>query len=316
MSRLLDDLLDVSRVTQNKVELRCRVLDLADVLEEVVAVFRPTMTARRLDFRVDVQDAPLRVDGDPARLQQVVVNLVNNSVKYTPDGGTIRLTVGRDGNHAVLSVRDSGVGIPREMLPHVFELFVQSDDSLDRSDGGLGVGLSLVKSIVELHGGSVSAHSAGHHQGSEFTVRLPLSADDLTRDEEPPSVTEGRFRVLLVEDNADSRDMLRMLLELQGHEVRVAADGAAGLESLLGQAPDVALVDIGLPGVDGYQVARAARERGLDGSTLLVALTGFGQVADQQRAIDAGFDLHVVKPFKPEDLDRIFAEATKHKRQA
>jgi two-component system CheB/CheR fusion protein len=321
MSRLLDDLLDVSRVTQNKIELRSRVLDLCQVIEEVEQVLRPTMGGRRLSFSCEVQDAPLAVEGDPARLQQTFVNLLNNAVKYTPEGGDIRVAARREGDEAVVTVRDSGVGIPADMLPHVFELFVQSDDSLDRSDGGLGVGLSLVQSIVEMHGGTVTAHSDGPGRGSEFVVRLPLAAADARPRDVPPSDSRPRngdaeaaakYRILVVEDNADSRSMLQMLLRLQGHEVSTAPDGVAGLEALLEQSPDLAFVDIGLPGLDGYQLARSARERGLSG-TLLVALTGFGQPADQRRALDAGFDLHVVKPFKMDDLDHIFAEAAQRK---
>jgi CheY-like chemotaxis protein len=239
-------------------------------------------------------------------LEQVVTNLLANAVKYTPAGGEITVSVRRDGDHAVLAVRDTGVGIRPELLPRVLDLFVQSDRSLERSGGGLGIGLSLVRQLVELHGGTVEAASAGPGRGSTFTVRLPVlaapaDADDAAR----PAVAGPPRRVLVIEDNDDAREMLRNLLRLFGHEVHEACDGAVGLEEARRLRPDAALIDIGLPGMDGYEVARRIRAD-LPGARL-VALTGYGQPEDRERALAAGFDVHLVKPVDPDQLQRLLA---------
>lgn len=315
MARLLDDLLDVSRITQNKIEVHKQHVDLRATAADAVEVVRPLVAARGQRLSVELADEPVPVFGDPARLQQIQVNLLNNAHKYTPAGGEIRLTIRREADEAVLTVSDTGEGIPVDMLNTIFDLFVQRPATLDRSNGGIGVGLTLVRTLVRLHQGTVQALSDGPGTGSRFVVRLPLCKDRTA----PPAPDSGpapplpassvpAARILIVEDNADSRQMLQTLLELDGHRVEVAEDGLKGLDALKRGEFDVALVDIGLPGLDGYQVARCARAELPDRRPLLVALTGYGQPSDRQAVLEAGFDEHLVKPLKPEELDRILAE--------
>ncbi len=310
MARLLDDLLDASRVTQNKIELRKRPLDLRAVVKEAADALRGLMASRGLAFELALESRPLYVDGDPVRLQQIHANLLNNAAKYTPRGGHVRLEVRREGGQVVTRVRDDGTGIPPAMLGSVFELFVQSSRTLDRSDGGLGVGLTLVRSLVAMHGGSVEAKSEGEGKGSEFVVRLPLaSAPPAEAVEQVPPLADrvGARRVAIVEDNADSREMMCHFLELAGFRCQSAGDGVAGLELIERIAPDVALVDVGLPGIDGFEIARRVRANPALDHTYLIAVTGYGQPSDRSRAVDAGFDAHVVKPVQPEGLVRLLA---------
>jgi signal transduction histidine kinase len=308
MSRLLDDLLDISRVTYDKIVLRKERLDLRAALAETVKANRPLVEEQGVQLRVEVAAVPLWVDADPTRLEQVLANLLNNAAKYTPSGGHINVTAKEEGGQAVVRVRDDGLGIPPEMLTHVFDLFLQVEASLDRSKGGLGIGLTLVRRLVELHGGGVSAHSTGRGQGSEFVVRLPL------RPGPSPAANAGvgelarkcsSRRVLLLEDNADARRMLRQLLECWGHEVEEVGDGVEGLARLRGGRVDVALVDIGLPGMNGYEVAAALRSGATLPRVFLIAVTGYGQPEDRQRALEAGFDAHLVKPVDLKELERI-----------
>jgi PAS domain S-box-containing protein len=290
LARIVDDLLDVSRVVAGKVVLRLQPVDLGDIARHVISV----------------HTTPTWISADPTRLEQVLTNLLANAVKYTPAGGEITVTVRRQGDQAILTVRDTGVGIRPELLPRVFDLFVQGDRSLERSAGGLGIGLTLVRQLVELHGGTVEAASAGPGRGSTFTVRLPiLAAPPESRDAARPAVPGPARRVLVVEDNDDAREMLRNLLHLFGHEVHEACDGAAGIELARRLRPDAALIDIGLPGIDGYEVAR--RIRGDVPAARLVALTGYGQPEDRERALAAGFDVHLVKPVDPEQLERLLS---------
>ncbi|MBA4066593.1 MAG: chemotaxis protein CheR [Isosphaera sp.] len=307
MARLLDDLLDVARIAQNKVEVRRAVFDLGgtvgDVLEEVRRVF----DERRVRLSVARPDGPLPVLGDPARLQQVQVNLLTNAAKYTPDGGEVWYALGAEGGEAVVRVRDSGVGMSADLLARAFDLFVQADDTLDRSGGGMGVGLTLVRAIVELHGGRVTANSDGPGKGSEFVVRLPLAAPAAAPVKAPVRAPRpaGARRVLVVEDDPDIRESLRAILALDGHEVVTAGDGPAALAVFdRGPPPDVALVDIGIPGMSGYDLARSIRAR-TDGPLRLVALTGYGRPGDREAAFAAGFDAHLTKPFHPRDLDTV-----------
>jgi CheY-like chemotaxis protein len=242
------------------------------------------------------------------RLEQIVRNLLDNALKYTPAGGDVRVGLRAEDGFAVLSVRDTGEGIAAELLPRIFDLFVQQPQPLARSRGGLGLGLALVKRLVELHGGSVAAHSEGPGQGSEFTVRLPLataapSADDAPK---PAARSDGRRRrVLVVEDNRDARESLRLLLELAGHDVETSEDGPDGLDKLRVFRPEVALIDVGLPGLDGYAMARMVRKTGDPSAVRLIALTGYGQPEDRRRALDAGFDVHVTKPIDPDRLEEL-----------
>lgn len=321
MRLLLDDLLDVSRVTQNKIVLRRQDCSLADVISEAMDTVQPIVAAREQRIEATGLDTTIRVDGDPARLQQVVINLLKNASKYSPSGSAIVLRLSCESGQAVVRVKDNGVGITPEMLDRVFDLFVQSDATLDRADGGMGVGLTLVKAIVELHGGTVTAASAGSNQGSQFTVRLPLltrvatlaKSVDQTRQSNhvlanattKVTTQPRRFRIAIVEDNADSRTTLQSLLELDGHEVRSAADGLQGIELIADWQPEVALIDIGLPGVDGFEVARHVRSKQNGEKTHLIALTGYGFPSDRDKALAAGFDAHLVKPLKRAELNSL-----------
>ncbi len=307
MSRLLDDLLDVTRVTQGKIELVLKPVDVHESIETVLTTVRNKVVERKQNLQVDVDPRPMMVHGDATRLQQIQANLLTNAIKYTPPGGKIWLRVFPERDDVVLSVRDTGEGIPADMLDCVFELFVQARATLDRSDGGMGVGLTLVKQLVELHGGTVSAHSGGQGQGTEFVVRLP--AYRAAKQEEQPDADSPREkhsgRILIVEDNADSRDMLKSLLEIYGYDVTAAADGLVGLDLLQNRDFDLALVDIGLPGIDGYELARTLRRDARHDGIRLVALTGYGADADRRAVKEAGFDDHLIKPLRREDLDTV-----------
>jgi two-component system CheB/CheR fusion protein len=311
MARLLDDLLEVSRVTQNKIELRRSVLDLRQIAAEAVEAVRSQAEEKGLQLRVDLDGEPLPVFGDPARLQQIQINLLNNAVKYTPQGGTVSLSAGRDQNQAVIRVKDDGDGIPPQMLDSVFDLFVQARHTLDHAKGGLGVGLTLVRALVEMHGGAVHARSDGDGAGSEFTVRLPLttladSPDTLQQSSlcAPPAGTT----VVLVEDNADSREMLCTMLAHAGLSCHGAEDGWVALRLIDEMSPEIVLLDVGLPGMDGLEVARRIRANGRHRDVRLIALTGYGQASDREATQRAGFDYHLVKPVQPEELLAVLAQ--------
>jgi PAS domain S-box-containing protein len=309
LTRLVDDLLEIARITQGRLELRRQPLALADVVGGAVDAAAPLMQARRHRFTASLPDAPLQMVGDAARLTQVVLNLLNNAAQYTPEGGRIELVLQRDGDEAVIRVRDDGIGLAAEHLPHIFDMFSQVQPALERTHGGLGVGLSLVKALAGLHGGSVGARSDGPGRGSEFELRLPLPAQPPAAVEPvaAPAGEEGpAWRVMVVDDNPDAAESLALLLELQGHEVRTAHDGPGAVALAREYRPGLAIVDIGLPGLSGYEVAR--RIRGQDGGAdmLLVALTGWGQAQDKQAALEAGFDRHLTKPVAPEQLDELF----------
>jgi PAS domain S-box-containing protein len=309
LTRLVDDLLDVARVTSGKIALRPVPLDLHALAGRCLDAL--AQAGRTGEHRVAVEGEPVAVRGDPARLEQVVSNLLDNALKYTPAGGEVRVRTARAGDDALLSVRDTGKGIRGDLLARVFDLFVQEPQALDRSRGGLGLGLTLVKRLVELHGGAVWAASAGPGLGSEFTLRLPALAEAGEPDAAagPPAAAGARRRrrVLVVEDSADARESLRLLLELAGHEVETSDDGRSGLQKLQSFRPDIALIDLGLPGIDGYTLARIARQTPQASPLRLVALTGYGQAEDQRRALDAGFDEHVTKPIDPARLDSLLA---------
>jgi signal transduction histidine kinase/ActR/RegA family two-component response regulator len=301
LARLVDDLLDVARVSSGRITLQKGPLDLAECVRRAVTALESSGRTRAHRLTVDVE--PAWLSGDESRLSQVVTNLVSNALKYTPEGGHVRVRTRAEGGHAVLEVTDTGVGLPPEVLPRVFDLFFQEDRSLDRSQGGLGVGLTLVKRLVELHGGTVAAASEGPSRGSTFTVRLPRG--EVAAAQASPAVAAapgtGR-RLLLVEDHTDSRHMVRQLLEADGHTVFEAEDGPSGLEKAREVRPDAVLLDIGLPGLDGYAVARTLRATAEGRGLLLIALTGYGLQEDRLRALQAGFDEHLVKPV---DLHRL-----------
>lgn len=310
LARLIDDLLDLSRVTAGKIVLQKRVVDLKDVAHRSLQSVQPIASAQGHEVTITTCPEAACVNGDPTRLEQVLTNLLTNAIKYTPSGGHIRLTVRTLNDQALVSVRDDGIGIAQEALQRVFEPFMQVDHSLDRSQGGLGLGLSLVRRLVEMHGGAVSANSAGLGKGSEFVVRLPriaASADPQPVESERPSTI--RRRVLLVEDGDDTRRVMQRLLHIWGHAVETARDGPEGVRKALELHPEVALIDIGLPGLSGYEVARQIRAQCQD-SIYLIALTGYGQAEDRERTAAAGFDLHLVKPVEPALLQQALIPPT------
>ncbi len=308
MVRLVDDLLDVSRITRNKLELRKEQIELAAVVQSAVETSGPLIQASRHRLTVSLPVEPIPLDADPTRLAQVLSNLLNNAAKYTEPGGSIWLTAERRGGEAVVSVKDTGVGIPADMLPRIFEMFTQVDPSLERAHGGLGIGLTLARRLVELHGGTVEVDSAGPGRGSELTVRLPVfetqpQAQAPQGTAGPGETTEAppRRRILVVDDNEDTADSLGLLLTLAGNEVRTAHDGLKAVEVAAAFRPAVVLLDIGLPKLNGYEAARRIRE--LQGKDVaLIAVTGWGQEEDKRQAKEAGFDFHLVKPLDPATL--------------
>ena len=310
--RLVDDLLDISRITQGKLRLTKEQVDLRAVVNHAAESARPFLDARKHDFSVALPMEPIWVQADPSRMEQVIVNLLNNAAKYTDVGGLIRMTVDREGDEAVIRVRDNGVGITPELLPHIFELFTQVDGSLGRSYGGLGIGLALASSLVEMHDGRLQASSSGLGTGCVFAIKLPILADPSTREAKTrlaPGVSAGRaLQVLIVEDNVDSGDTLSMLLRLYGHEVRVARSGETALKLASSALPDVVLLDIGLPGMDGYEVAKRLRDRPDFKNVVMCALTGYTpSESDRHRQTETGFDHYYVKPVDLAKLQELFA---------
>jgi two-component system, chemotaxis family, CheB/CheR fusion protein len=310
VSRLLEDLVDVSRVARRKIELRKECLDLRGVIADAVDVVRPQVDAARQKLVVKTAPTQIAVDGDPVRLQQILVNLLSNASKYSQADDSIELSAEIDESDVVICVRDHGIGLSAEMLEAVFEPFVQLQSSLDRAEGGLGLGLAIVDGLARLHGGSVRAESAGKGKGSEFVVRLPLSKSE-PKNRQSSTVTrnEGPLSILIIEDNADVRSMLKTLLEFAGHRVEIAGDGLQGIEMIENQHPDVALVDIGLPALNGYELARKIRANENCQDVFLVALTGYSQPSDRQRALSSGFDAHLAKPVDLEQLRQILGIA-------
>ncbi|MCM5679713.1 PAS domain S-box protein [Schlegelella sp. S2-27] len=311
MVRLIDDLLDVSRISRGKIKLRVARVELAAALRDAVETSRPLIEEAGHHLEVVLPDQALFVDADQTRLAQVVSNLLNNAAKYTETGGRIALQVRRDDNEAVVTVRDDGMGIAEPLLPRLFEMFSQGDRSIERAKGGLGIGLALVKRLVDMHGGSVEAHSAGPGLGSEFTVRLPLAplpSAGLAPVRHGPAGTAGRRRVLVVDDNKDAALSLAMMLQMLGNETRTAHDGVEALSVAAGFRPEVILLDIGMPRLNGYDTARQMRQEPWGRHVLLVALTGWGQEEDRRRSREAGFDHHLVKPVDPAALERLLHE--------
>jgi signal transduction histidine kinase/ActR/RegA family two-component response regulator len=304
-AQLLDDLLDVSRITRGLIKLRRSAIDARSAIAAAIEATRPVIDARTHTLAVVLPDTPLRLEADPTRLTQMVTNLLDNAAKYTNPGGHIELSAQHEGERVVIRVRDTGIGIPLDMHTRIFDLFTQGDVPIARPLGGLGLGLSLVRSLAQMHGGSVDVASEGPDRGSEFVIRLPAGKAENGAGTETASAPAARH-VLVIEDNADAREMLRLALELDGHRVETAADGTAGVEAALRSTPDLVLVDIGLPGLDGYAVARRLRAA-LGHRVTLVALTGYGQTEDRRRTSEAGFDAHLVKPVDPDVLSRALA---------
>jgi two-component system, sensor histidine kinase len=307
ISHLINDLLDVERVVSGKIRLQRRPIDMAEAVRRAVATFT---SDARLNRNIDVSTEPLWVDGDDVRLEQILTNILTNAVKYTPTGGRIRVALRAEGGDAVFSVEDAGFGISPELLPFIFDMYVQADRTVDRAQGGLGIGLTLVRRLVSLHGGTIVAASDGEGHGSRFTVRLKQIPSP--RKSPGLSIRTDRCarprRVLLIEDRVEAREGLRMMLELAGHSVYDAAVGIRGLELLNVVHPDVGIIDISLPRMDGYQVAKRIREEPDGRRMLLVALTGYGSAGDAYRSTEHGFDYHLVKPVDLDQLTRLLSE--------
>jgi signal transduction histidine kinase/ActR/RegA family two-component response regulator len=311
MVRMIDDLLDVSRITQGKLELRRSSVTLGELLDVAIEASRPLIERNNHTLRREVSDPELRFNADMTRIAQVVSNLLNNASKFTPRAGTIELLAGRHGDQLVIEVRDNGIGIPAQDLQHVFDLFSQPNREVVQAQGGLGIGLALVRSLVEMHQGTVEARSAGRGQGSSFIIRLPLAQEQLAVDapsrpsQAPPP--HDRKRVLVVDDNDDAAELLEVMLH-EEYETTIANDGPSALALAERFTPDVVILDIGLPGMNGYDVARELRKRPTARRLELIALTGWGSHEDQQKARDAGFDLHLTKPVDRDKLYGALAE--------
>ena len=309
LARMVDDLLDVSRVTMGKIELAAERVAINEIVGRAAEGFREAAAAAGVRLEVTLPDAALWVTADTTRIEQVIANLVTNALKFTASGGVITIEVGREAEAAVVRVRDTGAGIDPTLLPRVFDLFVQGDTSLDRSKSGLGIGLALVRQVVLLHGGSVAAHSDGPGTGAVFTVRLPLAPvprPDVSAAPETPAATR-RLKILIVDDQPDLADLIALLAETMGHEARALYDGTDALAAARAQVPDVMFVDIGMPVMNGYEVARRVREDAQLGGVRLVALTGYGREEDRIRVLDAGFDLHLTKPVSDTQLRDVLA---------
>jgi signal transduction histidine kinase len=310
LTRLVDDLLDVSRITRGKITLTREPVEVATLISRAVETIQPLMEERDHILNLQVSPEALRVNGDPTRLTQALANVLGNAAKYTDRGGHVELHCARHGADVEIRVRDNGIGIPAELLPRVFDLFTQLDRTSGYSSSGLGIGLALVRRMVEMHGGTITAHSAGAGSGSEFVMRLPLLTDAGAHPEGPAELPRSRGapavsrRILLADDNADALESLATVLRLRGHEVYSAPNGAIALETAVRHMPEVALLDIGMPLLNGYEVARRIRAQEWGKAVTLVALTGWGQESDRRRSQEAGFDTHLVKPL---DLDRLTA---------
>ena len=312
---LVNDLLEVSRILSGRIQLHQEDLDARGILQQAVETTRPLIDQHKHELSVSLPTEPIWLHADALRLEEVIVNLLNNAAKYTPDGGHIWLSLQQEGDHMVLRLRDTGVGIASDSLPHIFELFTQAPRSLDRSQGGLGVGLAVVRKLVELHGGTVEAQSAGLGEGSEFIVRLPVLSSPTGRSNTLAKPDDERsssgWRILVVDDNVDSADSIAMLLQISGHEVRVAYSGQDALDMADEYHPDLVLLDIGLPGMDGHEVARRLRKHPDLKEVKLIAVTGYGQDADRLRSQEAGFDYHLVKPVDAKKLEDVLVALMK-----
>jgi signal transduction histidine kinase/ActR/RegA family two-component response regulator len=315
--RLVDDLMEVSRITRGKIELRKEPVELAAVIRSAVEASRPQIELGKHELAISIPPEPLVIDGDPVRLAQVFVNLLNNASKYMDDGGNIWIGAKREGEEVVVAVRDTGVGISAEMIPQIFQMFTQIDRSSRQAQGGLGIGLTLVRTLIEMHGGQVHVQSDGLGKGTEFTVRLPLTKKipSPTKSAIPAVSSLPPRRVVIVDDNRDAASSLALLLKLLGLEVAVANRGLDALELLPTFRPAVVLLDIGMPGMDGYEVARRIREQLEFKDLILIALTGWGQEEDRRRTSDAGFDFHLIKPADINALETLLANLPQREKQ-
>ena len=312
LTRLVNDLLDLSRVVSGKIVLKRELMDLSDALHQAMEMVNDAAVRQNVSVELRGNDEPLPVFADPLRAAQIIANVVGNAIKYTPEGGHVVVSVERDGDNACVRVTDDGVGIAPDRIGTIFELFAQAENAIGRAQGGMGIGLALVRSLLQLHGGEITVKSDGVGHGSEFVIRFPLAKHDhhaaATATAAPQHVSgDGQpRRIVVVEDNADVRDLLRLKLKRLGHEVHAVGDGLAGVDLIVGQRPDLALVDIGLPGIDGYEVAARVRQS-LGRDVVLVAVSGFGQPEDKRRAYDAGFNEHLTKPADVTDLENLLS---------
>jgi signal transduction histidine kinase/CheY-like chemotaxis protein len=313
LARLVDDLLDVSRITRGKLRMKGEAMDLNVAVHRAVEASRPLIDGRRQSLELGLAQGALPVHGDMTRITQVIVNLLNNAAKYTPEGGRVRVESARDGDECLVRVRDNGMGIPPYLLDRIFDLFAQGERTLDRSEGGLGIGLTLARRIVALHGGSIVARSEGAGSGAEFEVRLPRLEVELGGEVEPSdaggSSAAHKRSILVVDDNEDAASSLAMLLRMTGHEVAIAQDGESALSQIEASHPEIVLLDIGLPGMSGYEVAARLRDDPARPSMRIYALTGYGQEEDRRRSAEAGFDGHLVKPVVPGELFALIESA-------
>ena len=318
MARLIDDLVDVARITSNRFELRRERVDLASVLRLAIETSGTLLRAAGQEFTTVLPESPIYLDADPIRLAQAVSNLLNNAAKFTDRGGHIWLVVERNGSDAEITVRDTGVGISRAMLPHVFEMFTQGEQAHSRTLGGLGIGLTLVKRVVEMHGGTVAVDSAGQNMGSTFVIRLPTLVDSSQRPqskaEDPARMSPPSLRILVVDDNRDAADSLAMLLRTSGNDIRTAYDGAEAVQVANDFEPEVVLLDIGLPNMDGHEVAQRIRQEPWARRTCLIAVTGWSDEADRARSRAAGFDHHLVKPLDTSHLAQLLGSVERSTR--
>jgi signal transduction histidine kinase/ActR/RegA family two-component response regulator len=308
--RLIDDLLDVNRISTGKLELRRERVELAAIVYQAIETCRPMADLTNQEITVTLPPEPIYLDADPIRLSQVISNLLNNACKFSGQRGRITLTAGRRDNEVAISVKDNGIGIPADKLDSIFEMFSQVDQSLEKSHGGLGIGLTLARRLSELHGGAIEARSEGLGKGSEFVIRLPVTSGQVSQTTEEPQVEirpSGNRRILVVDDNQDSADSLAMLLRLAGNETSVAYDGEAAVEAAARQRPDVIFLDIGLPRLNGFDACRRIRENRWAENVLIIALTGWGQKEDRRKSAEAGFDGHLVKPVAHAELMRVLA---------
>lgn len=308
MQHLVDDLMEATRISQGRLELRKQQLDIAEVMQHAIEISHALMKESKHNFTVEKSETPIIVHADSTRVVQIISNLLTNAAKYTPEGGEICLSVFPDGNDVVISVRDTGIGIPAEQLSNIFNMFSQLKPALERSKGGLGIGLSLVRGLVDLHGGSIAAHSEGEGKGSEFIVRLPISNSplEIAKPADRAAQTNSRgMRILVVDDNIDAADSLAMLLEMSGHVTRTANDGMTGFALAQEFNADAILLDIGLPDVNGYEVARRIRQQAWGEKMFLIAATGWGQDKDKELAKEAGFDNHLTKPINFQELNLV-----------
>jgi CheY-like chemotaxis protein/two-component sensor histidine kinase len=318
MSRLVDDLLDVSRIRGNKITLRKTLLSLTEVVNTALETSRPVLAGSGQAFSVAMPSLPIYIEADATRLAQVISNLLHNAAKYTDRSGRIWLTVEQEGDHAIVSVRDTGVGISAEMLPRIFEMFTQVEHSIDRAHGGLGVGLAVARKLVELHGGTIGVSSDGPGKGSMFTLRIPVSAampqaaaDNALAQLSATPVATSALCILLADDNRDAAESLAALLRMVGHDVRIAYDGVEAVGLAAEYHPDVAVLDIGMPKMNGYEVAKNLRTDPGTRAMTIIALSGWGQEEDKRHSREAGIDHHLVKPLEPASLLRLLETTTR-----